>query len=157
MLSLTVLVCKVLEFSTGVDEDLSNYDLNSAWPSLVDEFVLHVRCKHAPATVSQHGLNLSPSSLAQAGLLPDRVKPTAGSKRKLLRTSAEELTEQLSSARMLEPDEPLRQRCRPGSESMLSHDHGALDAVCSSVDVIVCASAVYERYAACSVGERGGL
>lgn len=34
---------EVLDFSRTVFEDLSNYDLNGAWPVILDEFVLHLK------------------------------------------------------------------------------------------------------------------
>ena len=85
---------QVLEFSKHILEDLSNYDINSAWPTLIDEFVSHVRCKHCPLKDST---SMSPSALAHAGLLPDRVSPKAGSKRKLADSDAEDLSKRFAS------------------------------------------------------------
>eukprot|EP00892_Ulva_mutabilis_P001389 jgi/Ulvmu1/11250/UM073_0022.1 len=86
--------CQVLEFSRHILEDLSNYDINSAWPTLIDEFVSHVRCEHWPL---KETTSMSPSALAHAGLLPDRVSPKAGSKRKLTDCDAEELAKRFAS------------------------------------------------------------
>lgn len=88
-----VLSLQVLEFSKHILEDLSNYDINSAWPTLIDEFVSHVRCKHCPFKDST---TMSPSALAHAGLLPDRVSPKAGSKRKLQDSDADELSQRFA-------------------------------------------------------------
>ncbi|KAI8056089.1 potentiating neddylation domain-containing protein [Syncephalis plumigaleata] len=33
----------LLEFINGINEDLSNYDMNDAWPPLIDEFVEYYR------------------------------------------------------------------------------------------------------------------
>jgi hypothetical protein len=85
---------QVLEFTKYIYEDLSNYDIDSAWPTLIDDFVSHVRCKHSPSSVREQCM--SPSALAHAGLLPAEVAPRAGSKRKLEDAEQEDLSKRFA-------------------------------------------------------------
>lgn len=44
---------QVLDFSRTVHEDLGNYDINSAWPVLLDEFVEFLRARHTSSKPSE--------------------------------------------------------------------------------------------------------
>lgn len=95
---------QVLEFTKYIYEDLSNYDIDSAWPTLIDDFVSHVRCKHSPSFIREQCM--SPSALAHAGLLPVEVAPKAGSKRKLEDAEQEDLSKRFACMSPDEQDEP---------------------------------------------------
>lgn len=46
--------CNVLEFSRSVNDDLSNYDEDGAWPVLLDEFVEWFRKNQHSSTFTSH-------------------------------------------------------------------------------------------------------
>ena len=94
---------QVFEFTKYIYEDLSNYDIDSAWPTLIDDFVSHVRCKHSPSSI--RGQCMSPSALAHAGLVPVEVAPRAGSKRKLEDAEQEDLSKRFACMSPGEQDE----------------------------------------------------
>ena len=87
---------QVLAFARLILEDLSNYDANGAWPTLIDEYVCAARSKHVSKDVSE--ADMSPSALNQANLLPLSVPAQPGSKRQHadIEAEAEDLAEQLS-------------------------------------------------------------
>jgi hypothetical protein len=112
---------QVLEFTKYIYEDLSNYDIDSAWPTLIDDFVSHVRCKHSPSSVRQQCL--SPSALAHAGLLPVAVAPGVGSKRKLEDEEQEDLSKRFAC---MSPDE---QDEHSNEDTMQIDDRGSFSPV----------------------------
>lgn len=112
-----VLRVQVLEFTKYIYEDLSNYDIDSAWPTLIDEFVSHVRCKHSRSSVREQCM--SPSALAHAGLLPIEVAPRAGSKRKLEDAEHEDLSKRFACMSPDEQEEPSNE------DNMQTDDRGS--------------------------------
>lgn len=95
---------QVLEFSRTIYEDLSNYDTSGAWPTLIDDYVCHARCRHGPAAVQNSAS--SPSALAQAGVLPLSIPAHCGAKRLHPDDEAEAdaLAERLSGLRPCDVD-----------------------------------------------------
>ena len=91
----------MLEFSRTIYEDLSNYDTAGAWPTLIDDYVTHVRRRHASVDIDAS--DLSPASLARAGLIPLSIPASPGSKRQLPMddedAEADRLARQLSELR----------------------------------------------------------
>ena len=87
---------QVMMFAWTIYEDLSNYDTNGAWPTLIDDYVCSARRKHAAPEV--RGSLLSPTSLNQENLLPVSIPAHVGSKRQHtdIAEQANELAEQLS-------------------------------------------------------------
>jgi hypothetical protein len=108
---------QVLEFTKYIYEDLSNYDIDSAWPTLIDEFVTHVRCKHSPCAIQR--LCVSPTALAHAGLLPTEVAPRPGSKRKLEDAETEDLSKRFASMSPDEPSEASMSQCEERGAAFL--------------------------------------
>jgi len=72
----------VLDFSRTIYEDLSNYDANGAWPTLIDEYVSSRRSQatspaHRDCALSAFG------DCAEAAPLPLSIPARPGSKRQL--------------------------------------------------------------------------
>lgn len=112
---------QVLEFTKYIYEDLSNYDIDSSWPTLIDDFVSHVRCKHSPSSVRDKCM--SPSAMAHAGLLPVEVAPRAGSKRKLEDAEQEDLSKRFACMSPSEQDEARNE------DTMQTDDRGTFNQV----------------------------
>lgn len=63
--------CNVLEFSRSVNDDLSNYDEDGAWPVLLDEFVEWFRKNQHSSTFSSH--NSQPEVISIDDAWCDRI------------------------------------------------------------------------------------
>lgn len=90
---------QVLDFSRTIYEDLSNYDTNGAWPTLIDEYVSSRRSQ-ASSLVNCDGTNSEVSRCTEA-VLPLSVPARPGSKRHLPRDDeeADALASRLESLR----------------------------------------------------------